>query len=397
MGFMGYVVWQFENIQPRVLAIVGTAPTATPPAVSFARNGNLAFVRGDIENAIVNYRQAVLQAPANVDMLYELARMLIYHSYADRRNAPDIDEAIKWADQAVLNNPANPRAYTIQCFALLSTNGREEDAVRSCLKAIQMNPKDGDAHAYLAAAYSSLTRIDAALDEGLVAVQLNDMSIDAHTFYAFVLWYKGKFASALDHFKKAAEINPRLEFPYFNMAYFIVGSAKDPADYNGAINAYNRILSLNKNSVKAYTRLCETYYRMGETERARDNCETATTLDNDYTLAYKWLGQVEYTRRDYEDAIKNLGICAKQEEADLTLNKEDRLTECWYIRGLAHYFLDQCDDAMEIFNDLLTWTTDKNAIDKTNIGIYNCAVKNQGKYQTPTPVPPTNTPEPLIQ
>ncbi len=391
MGLMGFVIWQFDSIQPKVLALVGTAPTATPPAVFFARNGNLAFARGDLDTAISNYELAVAQSPTNVDFLYELSRMLVYHSYADRRNLGNIDEAIKWADEAVQANPNNPRAYTINCFALGSATGREEDAVRSCLRSIQMNPKDSDAHAYLSSAYASLLRMDAALDEGKTAVDLNPMSIDAQSNYAFVLWYKGKFRDALDHFKQAAEINPRLEFPYFNLAYFAIGTNQ----YEIAINAYNQVLSMNKNSVKAYTRLCETYYRMGDTDRARDNCQTAVTLDKEYTLAYKWLGQVEYTRRDYEDAKDHFEICAQQEEADTKLPKADRLIECWYLRGLALYFLDKCDDAMRIFNDMLTWATDKNAIEKTNIGINNCAAKHPG-YLTPTPIPtPTEPPAPI--
>ncbi len=393
MGFLGLVVWQFNVIQSQINRFIGTSPTATPPAVAYAQAGNLAFVRGDLDTAIVNYRQAVLQAPDNIDMLYELIRMLIYRSYSERQNSHYKTEALQLADQAVQKNPRNARAYTIHCFALLTADNREEDAVRACLKAIQLNPKDADAHAYLAATYYSLLRVDAALDEARLAVELNDQSIDAHTQYAFVLHYKGKDTNAMEHIKRAAEINPQLEFPYFNMAYLAVSISQ----YEVAINAYNRILTLNPSSAKAYVRLCETYYRMGETDRALDNCKTAINLDNQYTVAYKWLGQVEYTRRDYEDAIDHFAVCAQQEESDPTLPKSARFTECWYLRGLAYYYLDKCDRAMAIFNDLLAWTTEPTAIEKTNIGIYNCGVKHQGQYPTPTPIPPTPTLEPLIQ
>ncbi|MEP7285106.1 MAG: tetratricopeptide repeat protein [Chloroflexota bacterium] len=394
MGFMGLVIWQFDKIQPQVLALVGTAPTATPPAIFFAQAADLAYWHGDLDTAITNYRLAAKQQQTNADILYELARMLIYRSYADRRNAPDIAEAVEWANKAVESNPNSSRAYTIQCFALI-TDEKTEDAVRSCIRATDLNPNESEAYAYLSSAYFELGRYDTSLDAAQKAVELNDKSIDGHTNLGLALRYKGRNTAALEEYKKAADINPQLEFPYFNLAYFAIGLST-PAGYEIAITAYNRVLSMNKRSVKAYTRLCETYYRMGETNPARDNCENAITLDPNFTTAYKWLGQVLYTRRNYEDAITNFKTCADQELADTTLKPEDRFSECWYLRGLAFFLLGQCDQANAIFNDLLTWTRDKNAIEKTNIGIRKCADAYQGRYTTPTPVPtPTEPPEPI--
>jgi tetratricopeptide (TPR) repeat protein len=392
MSFMGVVVWQFNSIQPKVLAIVGTAPTATPPASWYFRNGDRAYWRGDLDTAIENYRQAAIQSPTNVDILYELARNLLYRSYNDRRNeARDIPEALKWAGQAVDSNPGNYRAYAINCFALLS-DSQYEQAVRSCLRATDLNPTDADGHAFLSTAYAQLQRYDSALDEAKKAVEANDNSIDAHRSYAYALWYKGLFDGALENFEKAVSINPRLEFPYFELAGFAVGRNK----YEMAITAYQRVLSMNSRSVKAYTRLCETYYRMGETPLAMDNCRNSITLDNQYTAAHKWLGQVYYVRRNYEGAIEELDTCANQEK-DQDVQPDARFVECYYLRGLAWYYLDHCETAMPIFSDLLTWTHDKNAIDKTNQGIGMCAQKHPGDYEAPTAVPPTPTLPPPIQ
>ena len=51
MGFMGLVVWQFDKIQPQVAAMVGQAPTATPPAVFFWQAADNAYWRGDLSTA----------------------------------------------------------------------------------------------------------------------------------------------------------------------------------------------------------------------------------------------------------------------------------------------------------------------------------------------------------
>ncbi|HLY28067.1 MAG TPA: hypothetical protein VKQ72_17105, partial [Aggregatilineales bacterium] len=106
--------------------------------------------------------------------------------------------------------------------------------------------------------------------------------------------------------------------------------------------------------------------------------------------------QVLYTNRDYEDAIVEFKTCQKQQKSD-NIPPDTRLTECWYLQGLADFLLGACDQAMPIFNDLLTWTHDATAIRFTNTGINKCALAYSGQYLTPTPIPPTNTPPPPIQ
>ncbi len=392
MGFMGLVIWQFNRIQPQVLAMVGNSATATPPASWYFQVGDRAFWRGDLDTAVTNYRAAAEQAPTNVNILYELARMLLYHSYGDRRFAnKDIPEALDWASKAVDANPNNSRAYAIYCYAQVEAS-KYEDAVRSCLRATDLDPKDADAHAYLSAAYAMLTRLDAAFDEGKKAVDANPNSIDAHREYAYALWYKGRYDAANEEFQKAVAINPRLEFPYFEYAYFALGRNQ----YEVALTAYQRVLSMNSRSIKAYTRLCEAYYRMGETERAMDNCRTSIDLDKDYTLAHKWLGQIYYTRRNFEGSIEEFDTCIAQEQAQ-NIAPEDRMVECYYLRGLALYYLDHCPDAMAAFNDVLSWSHDTVAIEKTNAGIQLCLDRHPGEYQAPTAIPPTQTPLPLVQ
>ncbi len=198
MGILGIVIWQFNTIQPQILAMVNISATATPVAQVYWKTAELAYWRGDLKTAIANYREAVKQQPKNVDLLYELSRMLIYHSYDDRRNATDIatyeidpsskqqvlvDGALYWAQKAIEVAPNNPRAYTINCFALLTDGNKLEDAGRSCVHAVDLNPNDSESHAYLSATDFALLRFDTALAEAAKAVELNDKSIDAHTSY----------------------------------------------------------------------------------------------------------------------------------------------------------------------------------------------------------------------
>ncbi len=399
MAFMAFVVWQFNAIQPTVLAAVGAPPTPTPNPAELARRADAAFWRGDLESAITSYRQAAQGAPRDVGILFELSRNLIYRSYGDVRFSKDIDEAARWAAQAVETGPNNARAYAINCFALLRAE-KYEDALRSCIRSLDLNPNDGEARAYLSMADYGLGRTAQALEEGRMAVEAKPDSIDAHTAYAFALWYQGRLSTALEHFKQAAAINPRLEFPYFNMGGFANAIAvNDKSRYLVAIAAYNQVLAMNKNSVKAYTRLCATYLARrdeDDTRLARFNCETATELDTDFTPAWRWLGQVFYASRNYEGAVEAFEQCADR-EIQQGISIKDRQEECWYLQGLAYFILAECDKARPIFEEILKWADEEITIRETRKGIEKCLYAYQGQYKTPTPVPtPTPRPTPIL-
>src|SRR5450432_1291163 len=146
MGLLGLTIWQFNRIQPQVLALVNSSATATPPSIYYAKAADLAYWRGDLDTAITDYREAVKQQPQNVDVLYELARMLIYHSYGDRRFTSDVDQAVAFSQQAIDAAPNNGRGFTMNCFALLTQGSKTEDAVRSCIHAIDLTPNDSEPH-----------------------------------------------------------------------------------------------------------------------------------------------------------------------------------------------------------------------------------------------------------
>jgi tetratricopeptide (TPR) repeat protein len=389
LAIIGFVIWQFEAIQPRVMAFIGVGPTPAPSAAEFFRRGDLAFKLGDLNTAISNYRQAAELVPGNPDILVELARMLLYRSYDDARNDADIIEGLQWSSQAVELNPQHARAHTINCFALIRA-GKSEEALAICRRAIDLNPQDADPHAYLSMAYYDLNRVSEALEEGGQAVKLNDQSIDAHMAYGQALASRRQFDIALEHYQRATQINKRLEFPYFNLAflaYTVALNRSDQGKFILAIDTYNTVLSINSRSAKAYTRLCYTYMANGEWNLARDNCKTATTIDPAFTSGWRWLGEVYYRTMDYENAIIAFEECAKLESA---LPNDKRQVECWSLRGLAHIQdAKDCAKAMPIFNDVLAWASDQETIRLTRIGIDLCA---GGGSVAPTQVSATAAP-----
>jgi tetratricopeptide (TPR) repeat protein len=391
-------IWQAEALQPRVLALVGVQPTPTITAGAWAQQGDAAFWQGDLDAAIGAYRNAARLAPNNVDIIYELARTLLYRSYNDARFIGDIDEALQWTSRLLEVVPNNSRAHTIHCFALVRAR-QSSAAVQSCIRAIDLNPNDSEPHAYLALAQYDLGRTASALDQAATAVRLNPKSIDGNMAYALALAFQGRVERALDHYKLAASVNPKLEFPYFQMAFYAYSLAnvernQDRAEtlYRIALSAYNTILQHNPRSVKAYTRICQTYLAKGEPRLAREYCQEATSIDPTSSQAWRWLGEVYHKSRNYEDAVEALRTCAQLEERQ-GIPKSLRDPTCWWLRGVGYFILGDCNTAIPILDDVLTWTTDEIAIRETRRTIEKCATAYQGLYRTPTPIP-TSTPRP---
>jgi tetratricopeptide (TPR) repeat protein len=395
MGVVALVVWQFNDIQPRVLAMVGSPATPTPSMVEYARLGDRAFWSGDLDGAVDHYRTAAQLMPDDVNVLYELARVLIYRSYGDIRNLGDIAEAERWAEQAIRIAPNSARAQTIHCFALVRA-GKSSDAVRACLRAIDLNPSDAEPHAYLSMASFDLGRTSTALEEARSAVELNPNSIDANSAYARALAFQGEFSAAMGHFENAIAVNPNLEFPYFELAFFAYTLANrnngDERQYRIAISAYSAVLERSPQSVKAYTRLCQTYLAMGEPRDAAGYCQQAIEIDPEYAPGWRWLGEVYHKSRNYEDAVESLKTCSDLETAQ-GVPVDARDSTCWWLRGVGYFILGDCERAMPILEDVLTWATDEIAIRETNRAIDKCATAYQGMYVTPTPIP-TATPRP---
>jgi len=389
LGVLALVIWQRPVIQPVALALIGIRNTPTPTINESAHQGDLAFWRGDLSTSIFHYRTAAEIAPENLNIQYELIRMLVYRSFDGSVNSQrDITEAIDRATALLLKYPSNARALAINCLALARA-GQSESAAQSCNRALNFDPNNSDAHAFLAQVYYDLGRYTDAAEIGKQALDLAATSIEANTAYGFVQLTSRTPEAAIPYFVKAAEYNKQLEFPYFNLALnaFGVGLRQGDDDlYRLAIDAYDTILSVNKRSVRAYTGLCQVYFVTGERNLARDNCITATELDPEYTSAWRWLGEINYLTTEYESAVSAFEECYKREQ---NLPVDQRQSECWVFRGLSWVQLGDCRRALPIFTETLNWVRSTTAIERINKGIRICTGR---AAFTPTPLPITLTP-----
>jgi tetratricopeptide (TPR) repeat protein len=386
VGFLYFVDSNFHRLQVMALSAVGQGPEPTPFASTYADQGYAAFLRGDVASAADLFGQAVAQQPTNVDYLYEYGRMLIENAR--------YPEAIAVGDTAIQSSPRDPRGYAIKARAL-DLNGESEAAIPIGQQGFQLNPNFAPVLAALASAYRNIDRYDVALEYAENAVIADPMDATARRVYALSLIWVGRRDEAIDQLSEAIAINPNLTAPYFELA----GQYRGANDFEMVVATYEAVLAINPQDPKGNLRLCQVYIQVGQDNRAQGYCEDALAYDPDYAEAESTLGWVMYRRRNYEGAISMFQEC----EANMTRTGEtvnEDTIRCYYMRGLAHYYLGQCNEAWDLFQRSLPLLSflPQYAADTINgqieIGMQgvtnNCS--GYAGRQLPTAIPPTAIP-----
>lgn len=368
---------QFDRFQLAALAAVGIFPTSTPFASTLATDATALYAKGDVQGAAALLERAVAQQPNNVNYMYEYGKVLY-----------DLDrssEVSALGDRAIAIAPNDPRGYALKATALMWSE--PTTAIPIATRGLETNPNFAPLYSALAISYTNIGRYVEGFERARRAVQLDPLDVGAYRAYSWTLIYVGRYEEAIEALETALRINPYLTSLYFELAsYYRIQAINQPAM---AIAIYFRILELEPRNAKAYLRLCDTYSALGQFSQAQPYCQSALDIDPTYGAAWRGLGQVQYPRRNYEGSIDSFRKCVENGSIEI---------ECWYLRGLAHYALGQCEQAWDVLQESLTRATAQGVqdsiINTINIGLYNITQRCAGFVgrALPTEIPPTTIP-----
>jgi len=373
VGLFLMTTQNFDRMQYMALDAIGIAPTPTLFASQHAETGIDLYNAGKVDEALIEFELANRQRPDDIDYLYEYGRILI--------EADFYDEAVIVGDRAISVAPNDARGYAIKARALMWSD--PGTAIPAAVSGLEIDPNFAPLHAALAVAYTNIGRYAEGLQRGIKAVELDPLNAFAHRAYSIPLIYTGRNSQAIEQLEEAVSINPNLTAPYFELAAQYRTPAVNFPEM--AIGVYRRVLEIDPDNAKAYLRMCETYGSVGEFIVASGFCETALELDDEYSSAWRMLGQLQYNRRNYEGAIDSFNNCIEFGSTEV---------ECFYLRGLAHYFLGQCNDAWIVLNEALTYAVQDSIIENINYGLGAIQLRCAGyeNQALPTAVPPTAIP-----
>jgi len=181
--------------------------------------------------------------------------------------------AVEVFQQATGRYPSSQRLMIGLGMALYA-RGNYDDAVKSLLKAADLNPSDPGCYFFLSKAYdSSPSQADEVIQRFRRFAELQPRNAHALYYYAISLW-KGKRAQdpSLDlHeieslLKNSLAVDPKLADAHVQLGNLY----SDQNKYPEAIPEYLRALELNSDLADAHYRLGQAYVRTGEKIRAQE-------------------------------------------------------------------------------------------------------------------------------
>jgi len=208
--------------------------------------------------------------------------------YFDRATAykqkGELEQAIAQYRAAVQANPNFPDIYAALGSALV-TQGEFDKAIANYRKAIELKPSFAELRRKLALLLGDLDRVDEAIEEYRAALEVSPDNLDAWYQLGRMLMRKGATDEALAAFQKAIEIEPEATEAHVNIGVLLQGRR----DLPGAIRAYRRALDINPNMFEAHYNLANALAAQGQIAEALQELSTALHIRPDHPDAQRAL------------------------------------------------------------------------------------------------------------
>jgi tetratricopeptide (TPR) repeat protein len=227
---------------------------------------------GKFVSAANEYEAAAHMDPSESNLFDWGSELLIHRT---------LGPAIEVFQHATERYPNSPRMLIGLGMALYS-RGNYDDAVKSLLRAADLNPSDPGGYLFLSRAYdSSPSQADEVVQRFRRFAELQPRSARASYYYAMSLW-KGKRAQdpSLDLqqieavLKKAIALDPK-----FAEAHLQLGNLySDQNKYAESILEYEQALEVSPDLADIHYRLGQAYVHTGDKERAQQQLQVYQQL-----------------------------------------------------------------------------------------------------------------------
>lgn len=349
----GYVISNPDQVRDAILP--DPTPEPTRNAVSYATSADLLARDGELTAAIAAYETAIALDSDNAAYFLPLIELLL--------QTKQPATALEWALQATELIPDDDRAWTALAASYLAFGKRQEEtgartdadlsyqqAVNAAEAAVERNPANADAYAYMAGALAQLGRRDfdfaLAQERAELALALDPDSINVRRQMATVLELQGFYDGAIEQYEIALQSDPNNVDLHVDLGYlyFFTDSRQQ------GILEMEEATELDPNNADAFVGLAYFYFLIGEYSRAEENAFAAVQLDPEMTRAHSFLGAAYFKQNNYFKAIEELEQAAAQYGEPNAQN-----ATYFNMLGLSYYFMDAnlCDQATPIFDAVL--------------------------------------------
>ncbi|ADE10852.1 tetratricopeptide repeat protein [Sideroxydans lithotrophicus] len=209
------------------------------------------------------------------------------------------EEALQPMQRAVELAPKDAQAHS-NLGNTLSYLGRLDEAETSFRRALKINKDFAEAHLNLGATLHDLGRFGEAEVSYRCAIQLKPGLAEAHYNLGNTLKSQGKLEEAVASYRKALQIAPGLVGASSNLGAALQAQGK----LAEAETILRNVLQSNPDSLEAYSNLGSTLHDMGRLEEARSEYEKALRIKPDHAEILSNLGNTLMTMGLQEEAVR---------------------------------------------------------------------------------------------
>jgi protein O-mannosyl-transferase len=331
---------------------------AKNPACWLAYNnlGNTLLTKGQIDEAIRQYQQAIRLKPHDAEAHNNLGYALLREGQMDEairqfqeasRLRPDdaeahnglgnalagkgqTDEAIRQYQQALRLKPDFTLAHNNLGIALVR-KGQMDEAIRQFREALHLKPDYAEAHNNLGMALAEKSQTDEAINQYQTAIRLQPDYALAHNNLGIALAGKGQMDEAILQYQAALRLKPDFAEAYYNLGTVL--AEKGQTDM--AISQYQAAARLKPDFVEARNNLGIALARKGQMDEAISQLQEALRLKPDYAEAHNNLGmalvrkgQIDEAMSQYQEALRlKPDYVQARNNLDAALDKKRRIHE----------------------------------------------------------------------
>lgn len=298
-----------------------------------------ALRHGDWRGAEAGYAQVIGADPDSAAAEAGWARALTFQYR--------FGEAVPHARRAVELAPREPDAHVALALAL-NWAGDLDGAIAAARRSIDLDPRLADGYALLAESLVDRHQLALAREQLERALALDPSGVEPLRVGAYLLETEGRYEEALDGYRAAIESAPRYAHLHFSLGnvYRALGRADDAA------LSYRTAANLAPTDARPLTGLGLLHLAREDYTTALSYFEQAAELDSSYSTALGQLGTTYYFQGDFARAQEPLVRVTQIERDPL------RLSSYRHVLGWTYLRMGSLDSSEKEFHQALALNPD---------------------------------------
>ena len=330
-----FMTWRQTAVYHNLVTLYTATLTRNPGCWMAHYNLGIALNKqGDIDGAIVHYRQALELRPSYAEAHYNLGRLLVQEG--------QLDEAITHYEKALEMSPGDADAHNNLGAALLAS-GRVDEAIAHYRKALVTQPDRADASCNLASALLSKKDLDGAIAYYSACLATLPNQPEAQYNLASALFRRGRTDEAIIHYQKVLELSPDNADAHANLGSAFLAKGRVPdaiAEYSDALRIAHDNVAAQSNLAWLLATAADPALRNGpEAVRLAERAESESSRGENHPVvlrilaaAYAETGRFVEAKKTAEQALE-----AARTQGNSSLSSALRNEISLYELGLPYH------------------------------------------------------------